>query len=157
MIKKDKNPIPASETAHKSRNLALQLRATGGVEVVEIGEKPALSRLQELCGGYIETVPHNIPVSDPIMMLGDPVSGPIVMLCDEEGKLKNKPINFIASAIMQVYPYDFCVGDALILGVDGEDFAGLTEDQVTVVKQIVAMLAKAHGCGGALQKIDQFL
>lgn len=138
-IHKKVKGTPTAETAYKSRNLALQLRATGGVEVVEIGERPALSRLWELCGGYIETVSHDIPVSDPI-----------VMLCDEEGKLKNKPINSIASAIMQVYPYDFCVGDALILGVDGEVFVGLTEDQVTVVKQTVALLARARGCGVAL-------
>lgn len=133
MSKKRKSPT--SEAVHKPRNLAIRLPAAGGVEVVEIGEKPSLRRLQELVGGYIEGVPHDIPVSDPI-----------VMLCDEEGKLKDKPINAIASAIMQAYPFDFCVGDALILALDGDDLVGLTENQVTVLKAIVIGAAKNHGC-----------
>ena len=129
----------ASEAVHKPRNLARRLPVAGGVEVVEIGENPALSKLQELVGGYIEGVTLDLPISDPI-----------VMLCDEEGKLKDKPINAIASAIMQAYPFDFCVGDALILALDGEDLVGLTESQTTVLKAIVGQVARNHGCGVAL-------
>ena len=134
-----KRKSPASEAVHKPRNLAIQLRATGGVEVVEIGEDPALSKLQELVGGYIEGVALDLPVSDPI-----------VMLCDEEGKIKDKPVNNIASAIMAAYPYDYCVGDALILAMDGDDLTGLTESQTKILKAIVGRAARAHGCGVAL-------
>lgn len=90
-------------------------------------------------GGYIEGVALDLPVSDPI-----------VMLCDEEGKIKDKPVNNIASAIMAAYPCDYCVGDALILAMDGDDLAGLTESQTTVLKAIVGQVARNHGCGVAL-------
>ena len=129
----------ASKAVHNPRNLAIQLRATGGVDVVEIGEDPALSKLHEIVGGYIEGVALDLPVSDPI-----------VMLCDEEGKIKDKPVNNIASAIMAAYPFDYCVGDALILAMDGDDLVGLTESQMTVLKAIVGQVARKHGCGVAL-------
>ena len=63
----------------------------------------SLEALQKNVGGYIETVRY---ASD------------CVIICDEEGRLKGKPHNcFIAG-------HDF-VGEIIIAGVDGEEFADL--------------------------------
>ena len=62
-----------------------------------------LEALQHAVGGYIETVPL-------------PAGG--VMIVDEEGRLKGKPDNAIASLAAGIG----IVGDALIVGVDGEEF-----------------------------------
>ena len=73
------------------------------------GEKPAsvwisdtLENLQRHVGGYIETV----------------TIGNMVVICDEEGLLKNKPY------CCSVGGYDF-VGDVIFCGVDGVEFADL--------------------------------
>ena len=60
-----------------------------------------LARLQELVGGYIEAYT---------------VSPDLVILMDEDGKLKDKPMNFLI-------PGDYVAGTALFVGVDGEEFA----------------------------------
>lgn len=62
-----------------------------------------LEALQYAVGGYIETIP-----------LGH--GG--VMIVDEEGRLKGKPDNAIASLAAGIG----IVGDALIVGIDGEEF-----------------------------------
>lgn len=68
---------------------------------VEIENK--LAALQEAVGGYIETV----------TLFTD-----LVIICDEEGKLKGAPYN------CEICGIDF-VGPILIAGVKGEEFADL--------------------------------
>lgn len=63
----------------------------------------SLEALQKNVGGYIETVT---------------VAEDLVILCDEEGRLKNKPYNCTVCGI------DF-VGEILMVGANGEDFADL--------------------------------
>ena len=67
-----------------------------------------LKNLQNLVGGYIETVP---------------ISEDSVMIVDEEGMLKNYQHNDLASYISGVHIY----GTALIVGVDGEEFTDCPE------------------------------
>lgn len=72
-----------------------------------------LSAFQETVGGYIETLP---------------LDGNSVIVCDEEGKLKNKPYN-------RFYWYDGNIVDVIcgsffIVGVDGCEFCGLTNEQI---------------------------
>ena len=62
------------------------------------GKKFSLERLQELVGGYIEVVP---------------VGHGEYVICDEEGKLKGKPIN-MAATMMFKRAYDCFVGDIVI-------------------------------------------
>lgn len=58
---------------------------------------------QRLVGGHFENTPmKNICVSD------------LIMTVDEEGKLKGKPINPVATFLQGAYG-DFIVGDAVIL------------------------------------------
>jgi hypothetical protein len=51
-----------------------------------------------------------------------------IFLIDEEGKLKNYPINKIATSLAHlneaIYPHDYIVGDALLF--DENDFEELT-------------------------------
>ena len=66
-------------------------------------DKPSLEKLQKMVDGYIQVVDaHN---GDQIVM-------------DEEGKLKNKPINYEATKHWigeNANAYDYVVGDAVIL------------------------------------------
>ena len=63
----------------------------------------SLEALQKNVGGYIEAVT---------------IAKDLAVICDEEGRLKGKPHN------CNIADYDF-VGDILMVGVDGEDFADL--------------------------------
>ena len=65
---------------------------------------PSLRNLQRIVEGPIETVP---------------VGFNSVLICNEEGKLRNLPRNFY----MGIRPFgDLIVGEVVIVGVDGEEF-----------------------------------
>lgn len=76
-----------------------------------------LSAFQGLVGGYIETWSF---------------STDLVVICDEEGKLKGKPYN------VSLLGEDF-VGPILLVGVDGEEFTHLPVD-VSVLKILFPQL-----------------
>lgn len=87
----------------------------------KVGEAPTvmdveneLHVLQGLVDGYIETAPT--PVSR------------VVIVCDEEGKLKGKRPNFVNE--------DLIVGDAFFVGIGRDDFIDLTEEQIAQIKKI---------------------
>ena len=65
-----------------------------------------LKALQTQVGGYIETFT---------------VASDLVIICDEEGKLKGKPYNCTILG-------DDLVGTILAVGVDGEEFADVPID-----------------------------
>lgn len=58
---------------------------------------PNLHTLQSSVGGYIESAPTKLPLT---------------IFCDEEGKLKRKPVNRLATLICD----DLIVGDIIICG-----------------------------------------
>lgn len=70
-----------------------------------------LEALQELVGGYIETV--SLP-------------GGIVMIVNEEGKILRLPINFHLNC-------DLIRGTAVFVSVNGEDFCSLNQAQENAV------------------------
>ena len=72
------------------------LKVDGTTESIKDTE---LATLQEAVGGYIQIV--SIPSSDKIIVL------------DEEGKLKDKPVNKKATELYN-NPYDVIVGDVII-------------------------------------------
>lgn len=65
----------------------------------------SLENLQKIVGGYIETVP---------------VGSKHVLIVNEEGKLRGLPFNFHMGLL------DTIVGDAIVLGVQGEEFTDAT-------------------------------
>jgi len=68
----------------------------------------SLKNLQKIVGGPIETVT---------------IGGSSVIICNEEGKLRNLECNFIIDYHGIVT--DIIVGEAIIIGVDGDDFCDL--------------------------------
>lgn len=72
-----------------------------------------LEMLHNLVGGYIECV--------------STISTNIVMIVNEEGKLRDLDNNF-------EYYNDMIVGTAVFVGVDGEDFRSLTDEEIDEVK-----------------------
>ena len=76
-------------------------------EVIEISNE--LEKLQQLVGGYIETIPYK---------------NNIIILLDEEGRLKDSEDNIVVSK------YGMLVGNIVFIGTEGEDFTSLTEAQI---------------------------
>ena len=68
----------------------------------------SLKNLQNHVGGYIETI-----------TLRRANGKDIVIICNEEGKNLHLPDNMPNP----LNPYDVIVGDIVVVGVDGEDFA----------------------------------
>lgn len=84
---------------------AMRKRPGEAWEAVEVENE--LKPLQQVVGGYLESFTF---------------AEDACVLCDEEGLLKGKPYNTTVCGV----PF---VGTILIVGVAGEDFADLTEQQ----------------------------
>ena len=89
--------------------------------IKEVGKEPkvidienTLKALQKAVGGYIETLN---------------VGNNVIMLCDEEGKLKEKPYNFAFSNKLS----DVIVGDVLFTKLHGDDFTALDENDIETI------------------------
>ena len=81
----------------------------------------SLKTLQELVGGNIEPITlHN----------------GMVILCDEEGKLRGKEPNIWLEPIK-----DTLVGNAIFLGEDGEEFTDFPEEHLDAVLAILPLIA----------------
>lgn len=87
---------------------------TDGITETDIENK--LEEIQKAVGGYIESV--SLPLRDSVMIV------------NEEGLLLGLKINIIASEIAN----QPIVGNALILGVDGEEFTDITDDMIKFIK-----------------------
>ena len=104
--------------------IAISIPVAGSIEQIEISD---LQSMQEAVGGWIEAV--RFP-SDPSM----------VAYCDEEGKLRGKPVNVRATDLLNTNGWrgDFLVGTVLITSAtpDGEtadldpDFARMILDRL---------------------------
>ena len=81
-----------------------------------------LEKLQELVDGYIEIV--NVKVK----------GNRLLMVIDEEGKLKDKPENDRATMLYRAL-FDVIVGEAVIVAQDGEDLRGLTVSETDDVME----------------------
>lgn len=86
----------------------------------EIGN--TLESLQSEVGGSIEAVT---------------IADGLVLICDEEGKLKNRTANFSFAG-------DVFVGTVILAGTDGEDFATLPECTEELIELISPQLVRAR-------------
>lgn len=85
------------------------IKADGSIECREMSEKSVdLKVLQSIVDGYIEVV-RPAP-------FGSSAFDRVRMVVDEEGKLKDKPINVLASALYN--GYDPIVGDVVLTWFD---------------------------------------
>ena len=92
---------------------------TTGPSRVEDVKPEDIGWFQQTVGGYIEVVP---------------LGGGMLMVLNEEGKLKGLPINRRAT---ELYPSDIIVGDVIITGLSDEDgeFTAAPTSLVEVVEQ----------------------
>lgn len=91
---------------------AMRKRPGEAWEPIEVANE--LKPLQQEVGGYLESFTF---------------AEDACILCDEEGRLKGKPYNTTVCGV----PF---VGTILIVGVAGEDFSDLTEQQVRALQSI---------------------
>ena len=77
-----------------------------------------LKPLQDLVGGYIETV-----------KVGD-----VVIICNEEGKVKGLPINFLVNANGYI---DAIVGPAIFCRSNKWDFTDIRDEDVEAIKNLM--------------------
>ena len=91
------------------------------VLVVEPGKDPevrvienSLEGIQQIVQGYIECV-----------TLHDKAGENLVLICNEEGKIRNLPMNAMIPEID-----DMIFGTFLIAGTDRDEFASLTDEQI---------------------------
>lgn len=80
-----------------------------------------LEAMQELVGGYIETVT---------------LEDGLVLICDEEGRLNDRSPN--AAVVSKYGEQDIC-GDFFICGAKGDEFAGLrdTKEMLDAMSYVV--------------------
>ena len=81
-----------------------------------------LESLQRTVGGLIEAVT---------------IADGLALICDEEGKLKSKPVNF-------AFCGEVFVGTVILAGTDGEDFATLPECTEELIELISPQLIRAR-------------
>lgn len=95
----------------------IKIKPNGMVEQIDC-EYITLDYLQSEVDGYIETV-----------RIKDMPNRHLLMVIDEEGKFKDKPINDLAGKIAYIRFDDYIVGDVVIVKEQDEDFVSLTDDE----------------------------
>lgn len=95
----------------------IKIKPNGTVEKIDC-ENITLDYLQSEVDGYIET----------LRIKGAP-DRCLIMIIDEEGKLKNKPVNELAREIAYIRFDDYIVGDVIIVKEQDDDFVPLTDDE----------------------------
>lgn len=92
----------------------LQFKTNGEWGVLEIPN--TLEALQEAVGGYIEVVR---------------IFSEIVLICDEEGRIKGKSINPYSNDIR---------GDFILCGTAGEEFRSLSDKEMKTMQEMLCGL-----------------
>lgn len=85
------------------------------------GDCLSLEEMQKIVEGHIEAVPTALAQG----WSQEPGVG-LALIVNEEGKLRNLPVNQTATDLSAAYN-DVIVGNAILLGTTDEDFIGLTE------------------------------
>ena len=112
----------------KSKKLIVIL-PNGTAVALDAKDPIALDELQFMVGGYIETVPTlNLPKMN---------GRRIIMVVNEEGKLKNLPRNTKATRVAAISSVDYIAGRAVLCKEDGEDLRPFDEDETAkLLKQL---------------------
>ena len=93
----------------------IKITTSDDITIINIDNE--ITALQNEVGGYIE----------PIYLPND-----YIMIIDEEGKIKEKDVNYLATDILK-YAFDtpdFIVGDCFICKRDNNDIRGLTYKEI---------------------------
>lgn len=92
-----------------------------------------LQVLQDLVGGYIETVLVRMKPEEGVWPL---------LIVDEEGRLKGKPLNTAATLLADVD--HSIVGDAVLVGAIGAELIGLSKSESARIAQILEGVSSAR-------------
>ncbi len=94
-----------------------------GKEAVETEIENSLEAMQAAVGGYIEMI--------------RPYMDEIALICNEEGKLEQLPLNRVLCDEETGQPLDVIAGTFFICGApdDSEDFTSLTDEQLQKYRQ----------------------
>ena len=97
------------------------------------GDTVPLKDLQEMVEGHIEVTPTMLAAS----WSREKDTDAIILIINEEGKLKGLPLNQKATDISGINLYDdVIVGNAILMAVRGEELIGLTEEAAdNIIKQ----------------------
>lgn len=112
---------------------AIVVKTDDTFSVVDVENK--LKPLQKLVGGGIEIVYPREAYKNSWMERDH------LFLVDEEGLLKDKYVNSFGTMLYNGYaltPY-VIAGDIVILGIDGEDFRGLIDDEINKYRALLRM------------------
>lgn len=92
---------------------AIKIPVEGKSKLIEIDNE--LEALQKAVGGYIETVT---------------IASDCCLIVDEEGRLKDKPLNITASRFGLPL-----VGDVLVVGVEYDHFIDVPDSMIVFMKE----------------------
>lgn len=116
--------------AEMDERYIILLRPDGDHETRQVAEEgPTLKELQEAVGGHIETVPSVLADE----WTGEP-GGKVIMVINEEGKLKGLPVNTTATLLSQLL-FDNIVGNAVLCEAKGEDILGFTRAAAGMIRR----------------------
>lgn len=107
----------------------IKINHDGQIEKIPL-EEPVLDNLQEMVGGYIET----LPLTDP---LDDSLDYDIILIVNEEGKLRGLPVNNRATMLSRFCGMDIIVGDAVIARVTEEEICGFSSETADEILSIL--------------------
>lgn len=93
--------------------------------IIECREEAQLETLNNIVGGYIETLPIYLCVRNCPEELKN-----VLIILDEEGKLKQKPINITLE-------YDYLVGDIAFVTMDGVHMRELSDEQINILQELI--------------------
>ena len=99
----------------KESKIFVVIKEPGKAPVIEPMFDNSLESFQKAVGGYIETVT---------------ISDDLVIICNEEGRLMDLPMN------VEVAGIGF-VGTIVVAGVDGEEFSSVKSRYVPLVLQLL--------------------
>lgn len=102
----------------KGKYFLIYIKENGKVEQIRHDDDPSLEYLQNLVGGPLEVLPS---------IFTDYGQRGVVVVVDEEGKLKGKQFNKLATEVADIRPGDFIVGDAVLVIGDGENLCPIYE------------------------------
>ena len=86
------------------------------------GDSLELKAMQDIVGGYIETVPAALAAG-----WSHEQGVGLTLIINEEGKLLGLPLNPLATDMAGICN-DVIVGNAILMGARGEEFIGLTKE-----------------------------
>lgn len=149
IAEKGKSPCSVATEARAQEKLLREDYNTSGeknqpkeylIKISQRGELSAklsdfeLENLQLGVGGYIETLTIWISGIDL------PEEDRLLLICDEEGKLKGKPENRTATELSRRFPLDVIVGDVLIARAHGEHIRGFSANTALKLMETIAKL-----------------